>query len=340
MKYKRLGSSGIVVSDICMGTMTFGSSCDEKESFRIMDRAMDAGINFFDTAEIYPVPPKKEWVHETENIVGRWLKGKERSSVIIATKVAGPGHGWFKPPLRNGLTAMDRHNIRVAVEGSLKRLGTDYIDLYQTHWPDHDFGYEETLTALNELVAEGKVRVLGSSNETPWGTMKADATAKELGLINRYETIQNNFSLANRRFEDSLADICTREGLSCLPYSPLAGGVLTGKYNTKELPENARFSAYMRGEGERQRAMASRFLNDGTLETTALLMEFAKEIGSTSTAIATAWSKQFDWVASTIVGANTVEQLEEILEGDELEITPEINAKIDEISKKVPYPMG
>lgn len=339
MKYKRLGRSGIVVSDICMGTMTFGSTCDRPESFRIMDRAVDAGITFFDTAEIYPVPPKKEWMFETEKIVGEWLKTKERSSVIIATKVTGPGHGWFKPPVRNGLTAMDRHNIRVAVEGSLKRLGTDYIDLYQTHWPDHDFGYEETLTALNELVAEGKVRVIGSSNETEWGTMKADATAKELGLLNRYETIQNNFSLANRRFEDALADICTREGISCLPYSPLAGGVLTGKYNQEELPIGARFSAYMKG-GDRQRIMASRFLNDGTLATTADLMKLADEIGTTATAIATAWSKQFDWVASTIVGANTVKQLDEILEGDKLEITPEINARIDAISKQHPYPMG
>ena len=339
MKYKRLGRSGIVVSDICMATMTFGSSCDRPESFRIMDRAVAAGITFFDTAEIYPVPPKKEYMFETEKIVGEWLKTKERSSVIIATKVTGPGHGWFKPPIRNGLTAMDRHNIRVAIEGSLQRLRTDYIDLYQTHWPDHDFGYEETLSALNELVAEGKVRVIGSSNETEWGTMKADATAKELGLLNRYETIQNNFSLANRRFEDALADICTREGISCLPYSPLAGGVLTGKYNIETPPTNARFSGYMSG-GERQRRMASRFLNDGTLATTAELMKLAEEIGSTATAIATAWSKQFDWVASTIVGANTVEQLNEILEGDELKISPEINARIDAISKKIPYPMG
>ncbi|MGB0373061.1 MAG: aldo/keto reductase [Opitutales bacterium] len=339
MNYKRLGSSGIVVSDICMGTMTFGSSCDEAESFRIMDRALDAGITFFDTAELYPIPPQKDWVFETENIVGRWLKTKDRSAVIIATKVAGPGHGWFKPPVRNGLTAMDRHSIRTAIEGSLKRLGTDYIDLYQTHWPDHDFGYEETLTALNELVEAGKVRVIGSSNETPWGAMKADACAKELGLLNRYETIQNNFSLANRRFEDSLADICTREGLSCLPYSPLAGGVLTGKYNTDTPPADARFSRYI-AAGERQRAMASRFLNEGTLATTAELMKLAEEIGSTATAIATAWSKQFDWVASTIVGANTVDQLEQILEGDSLEITPEINSRIDEISKQYPYPMG
>lgn len=340
MKYKRLGRSGIVVSDICMGTMTFGSTCDEKEAFRIMDRACDAGITFFDTAEIYPVPPKKEYMNETENIVGRWLKTKERSSVIIATKVTGPGHGWFKPPVRNGLTAMDRHNIRVAVEGSLKRLGTDYIDLYQTHWPDHDFGYEETLSALNELAAEGKVRVVGSSNETEWGTMKADATAKELGLLYRYETIQNNFSLANRRFEDALADICTREGISCLPYSPLAGGVLTGKYNVDSLPANARFTAYLEKGEARQKKMAQRFVNEKSLATTADLMVLARELGTTSTALATAWSKQFDWVASTIVGANTVQQLEEILEGDTLEITPEINAQIDAITAKYPYPMG
>ena len=340
MNYKRLGRSGIVVSDICMGTMTFGSSCDEDEAFRILDRSLEAGITFFDTAEIYPVPPKAEYVNETERIFGRWLKTKERSQVIIATKVTGPGHGWFKPPVRHGLTALDPVNIRIAIEGSLERLGTDYIALYQTHWPDHDYGYEETLTALNELVSEGLVRVIGSSNETAWGAMKADATAKELGLLSRYETIQNNFSLANRRFEDSLADICTREGLSCLPYSPLAGGVLTGKYNGDTYPDDARFSAYLKQGGERQKKMAHRFVNEKTLGTTADLMELAQEVGTTATALATAWSKQFDWVASTIVGANTVAQLDEILGGDELKITDEINGAIDAISQKYPYPMG
>ncbi|HKK17684.1 MAG TPA: aldo/keto reductase, partial [Opitutales bacterium] len=156
MEHRRLGRSGIVVSEICLGTMTFGSQLDERESFKVMDHAFDHGIDFLDTAEIYPVPPKAEWMNRTEEIVGKWLKTKAREEVILATKVCGPGHGWFMPPVRKGKTAVDRHQIRLAIEGSLQRLGTDYADLYQVHWPDHDFGYEETLTTLTELQEEGK----------------------------------------------------------------------------------------------------------------------------------------------------------------------------------------
>tara|TARA_B110000438_G_scaffold303242_1_gene363872 strand:- start:1775 stop:2485 length:711 start_codon:yes stop_codon:yes gene_type:complete len=165
MQYRRLGSTGIVVSELCMGTMTFGSQNTEKEAFAILDRAFDAGIDFFDTAEIYPVPPKPEWVHTCEEIVGRWLKTKPRDAIYMATKVVGPGHGWFKPPVRHGKTTLDRHSIRTAIEGSLRRLQTDYIDLYQTHWPDADFGYEETMETLTELQQQGLIRVAGSSNE-------------------------------------------------------------------------------------------------------------------------------------------------------------------------------
>jgi aryl-alcohol dehydrogenase-like predicted oxidoreductase len=204
--------------------MTFGSTCDEATAHKIMDRSIDAGIDFFDTAEMYPVPPKAEYVFRTEEIVGRWLKNKPRHSIILATKVAGAGHAWFRPPMRSGMTSLDRHHIRTAVEGSLRRLQTDYIDLYQTHWPDHDAGYEEILEVMTELVHEGKVRIIGSSNETEWGTMKAQAVAEANGST-RYQTIQNNFSINNRRFEDALADICRREKIGLLPYSPLAGGV-------------------------------------------------------------------------------------------------------------------
>lgn len=329
----------MVVSDICMGTMTFGSSCDEAESRRIMDRSMDAGIDFFDTAEIYPVPPDAKWVHRTEEIVGKWLADRPRDSVIIATKVAGPGHGWFKPPLRSGKTALDRHHIRTAIEGSLKRLGTDYIDLYQTHWPDHDFPYEETLMALEELVQEGKVRYIGCSNETSWGLMKSLAASDKHGLI-RYESIQNNFSLLNRRFEDELADVCRREKVSLLPYSPIGGGVLTGKYNAEPIPDNARFSRYAKSAGRRQQRMAHRFLNEKTLDSTAKFSEIAADIGLTSTALAVAWSKQHDFVASTIVGANTVQQLEEILKAADVTLSDETLKRIDEVSQAIMYPMG
>lgn len=319
--------------------MTFGSTCDEAEAHRILDRALDAGIDFFDTAEIYPVPPDISYVHRTEEIVGRWLKNQPRESIILATKVAGAAHAWFTPPVRHGKTALDRHHIRAAIEGSLRRLQTDYIDLYQTHWPDHDFGYEETLEVLHELHEEGLVRVIGSSNETPWGTMKALQVAKDNG-VRRYETIQNNFSIINRRFEDSLADICRREGLSCLPFSPLGGGVLSGKYNASELPEGARFSRYLSMGLERQKQMAERFVNERSLGTTAELIELAREIDLHPVTLALAWSKQHDFVASTIVGANTVEQLEPSLAAADATLPADVLERIDEITRRHPYPLG
>ncbi|MDQ8195448.1 aldo/keto reductase [Coraliomargarita sp. SDUM461004] len=339
MEKRRLGRSGIVVSEICLGTMTFGSQLDERESFAILDAAYEAGIDFFDTAEIYPVPPKAEWVNRTEEIVGKWLKGKDRSSILLATKVVGPGHGWFVPPIRSGKTALDRHHIRAAIEGSLRRLQTDYVDLYQTHWPDHDFGYEETLQTLTELQEEGKVRVVGSSNETEWGTMKANQVAQENGYA-RYQTIQNNFSINNRRFEDALADICRREAISLLPYSPIGGGVLSGKYNEGALPEGARFTEYLKGGGERQRQMAERFVNEKSLATTAELMKLAKQLEIDVVTLAVAWSKQHDFVASTIIGANSVDQLKPSLAAAGYRLSDEVMQQIDAISAKYPYPMG
>lgn len=338
MKKRRIGKSGMVVSEICMGTMTFGSSSDEKEAFRILDKAYDAGIDFFDTAEVYPVPPDIKYVHETEKIVGKWMKTKPRDSILIASKVAGPGHGWFTPPIRNGKTAVDRHNIMQAIEGSLIRLGTDYIDLYQVHWPDHDFSYGETLSALTELVDEGKIRVSGCSNETSFGLMKSLWVADTDGL-SRYESIQNNFSILNRRFEDELAQVCRKEQVSLLPYSPLAGGVLSGKYNVKDVPKTARFSQYLT-IGDRQKKMANRFLNEYTLAATAELIKIADEFGMGIVPMSVAWSKQHDFVASTIIGANTVEQLEESLKATDLVLSPEILTKINEVSQKIKYPMG
>ncbi|MCC5834982.1 MAG: aldo/keto reductase [Opitutales bacterium] len=339
MDKRRLGSSGIVVTDLCMGTMTFGSSNTEAEGFAILDRAYDAGIDFYDTAELYPVPPKKEWVFRTEEIVGKWLKTKDRDSIILASKVAGAAHGWFAPPIRGDKAALDRHHIRKAIEGSLKRLQTDYIDLYQTHWPDHDFGYEETLTALTELQEEGLIRVFGSSNETPWGTMKSLQVSKELEL-GRYETIQNNFSIVNRRFEDSLADICRREKVSCLPYSPLGGGVCTGKYNDGNVPDNARFSEYLKQGGERQQKMAHRFVNERSLGTVAELRELAKDLSVSLPALCLAWCRQHDFVASVIFGATSLEQLEEDLPGGELKLSAETLERIDQITDKYRYPLG
>jgi aryl-alcohol dehydrogenase-like predicted oxidoreductase len=338
MKKRRLGKSGMVVSEIGMGTMTFGSSADEPTSFKIMDKAYDSGIDFYDTAEVYPVPPDIKYVNKTEEIVGKWLKTKHRDSIILATKVCGPGHGWFSPPVRSGKTALDRHNIVQAVDGSLKRLGTDYIDLYQTHWPDPDMNYEETLYALSELVSSGKVRYVGCSNEAPWGLMKS-LWASEKNRLVRYESIQNNFSMLNRRFEDSLAEICRKENISLLPYSPIAGGVLSGKYNSEKPPENARFSKYVK-LGERQKKMSNRFLNELTLKATAEFQKIAKEINVSVATMSVAWSKQHDFVASTLIGANTVEQLDELLKAKDLKLNDETLSKINEVSKQIPYPMG
>lgn len=243
MEKRRLGESGIVVSEICLGTMTFGTQADKKESFRIMDAAVQAGVDFFDTAEVYPVPPTAELAGLTEKWIGEWMKDRPRESLILASKIAGPAHGWFNPPIRHGKAAMDRLHIRKAIEGSLTRLRTDYLDLYQVHWPDHGMRAADTLGALDELVREGKVRAIGVSNETSYGLMKSLATSEARGLA-RFDTIQNNFSLNNRRFEDELAQCCRHENVSLLPYSPLAGGVLSGKYNTG-IPDGARFSEYL-----------------------------------------------------------------------------------------------
>ncbi len=338
MNRNRLGRSGIVVSDICMGTMTFGTMADEKAAFEIMDKAFDAGIDFFDTAEMYPVPPDPSYVGLTEEIVGRWMKTKPRDALIIATKVAGPSHGWIRAAVREGMTALDRHNIVRAVEASLQKLQTDYIDLYQTHWPDHGTPYEEIMAALDELVESGKVRILGCSNETTWGLTKS-LMVSEMNGFARYETIQNNFSLNNRRFEDELAQACRQEEVSLIPYSPLAGGVLSGKYQDGALPKGARFTNYTEA-GDRQQAMVQRFLNERSLASTQAFMEIASDEGMSVVTLATAWSKQHDFVASTIVGATTADQMDDILAAADVTISPEALKRIDAISKQYLYPMG
>ncbi len=320
-----------------MGTMTFGSQCDEPLSKRIMDCAFEAGIDFFDAAEIYPVPPDEKTVGITEEYVGRWMKTKPRESIILATKITGAGHGWFMPPVRFGKTCLDRRQIMNAVEGSLRRLETDYIDLYQTHWPDHGMPYEETLDAFDSLIRQGKIRVIGCSNETSWGLMKSLWAAEKFKLP-RYNTIQNNFSLINRRCESELAQVCRKEGVSLLPYSPLGGGVLSAKYHTP-YPENARFTGYLKGDGERQRKMAQRFVNPRTVEVADRVAAIARDINVTPSTLALAWSKQHDFVASTIVGATTVEQLQECLKAADLVLDLETLQRIDRIDFDIPNAM-
>ena len=328
----------MVVSPICMGTMTFGNQADEAMSHRILDKSFEAGITFYDTAENYPVPPMEVWAGRTEEIFGRWLKTKKREQIVLATKVCGPSHGWLRGSQRSGMTALDRHNIVRAIEESLKRLGTDYVDLYQTHWPDHGARYEEVMAAMDDLVREGKVRIIGCSNETSWGLMKSLAASENEGLA-RYETIQNNFSLNNRRFEDELAQVCRQEGVSLIPYSPLAGGVLTGKYQGGAQPDGARFSNYLK-LGGRQGAMATRFVNDKSVAATGRWMAMAAELGMSVTTFATAWSMAHDFVASTIVGVTHEDQLPDIFAAGDVTLSPETMKAVNAVSKEILYPMG
>lgn len=338
MEQRRLGRSAITVSNLGCGTMTFGTRNTEAEAFAILDRAFEAGIDFYDTAEVYPVPADRQHVHRTEEILGRWIKTKPRDAIILATKVVGPAAAWFKAPVREGKGALDRHHITRALEASLRRLQTDYIDLYQTHWPDHDAGYEEALAVLTELRDEGLIRVIGCSNENAWGVMKADATSAAAGLA-RYETIQNNYSILNRRFEDELAEICRREQISLLPYSPLAGGVCTGKYLDGNFPADTRFTTY-RDAGPRQQQMVQRFINEKSLATVAALQALADEAGHPLAAMCLAWSQQNDFVAASLFGATSVAQLEEILPAHELKLSDEVMTRIDEITRTHLYPLG
>jgi len=340
MKRNRLGRTGLVVSEICMGTMTFGSMADESESHKILDRAFDAGVNFLDIAEVYPVPPDARYAGRSEEICGKWMSGRPRDALIIATKVAGPIGGWFQGPVRHGNTALDRHNIEAAVDGSLRRLGTDYIDLYQTHWPDVDFPIDDTMEALDRVVEAGKVRYVGCSNQSAYGLTRALWGADRLASV-RYETIQNNYSIVNRRFEDALAEVCRKEQVSCLPYSPLAGGVLSGKYQGGVWPEGARFTAY-RKDPARGATMAKRFVNEGTLGSVERFTEIAKELDMSVATFATAWSLLPDFVGASIIGATKTEQLDDTLAAPEAKakLTPEILARVDEISREIKYPMG
>ncbi|MEW6269590.1 MAG: aldo/keto reductase [Thermodesulfobacteriota bacterium] len=338
MKRRRLGRSGLQVSEICLGTMTFGSMADEATSRRILDHAVEHGVDFLDVAEVYPVPPAAESAGVSEEIVGRWLAGRPRDSVLIATKIAGPAGGWFPAVVRHGHTALDRHSITRALDASLRRLGTDYVDLYQTHWPDPDLPIEETLEGLARAIDAGKVRAVGCSNETAYGLVKSLWTA-DVRALPRFDTIQNNFSLLNRRFEDALAEVCRREQVSLLPYSPIAGGVLSGKYLDGARPPGARF-AYYAEHSPRTRAMARRFVNERTLEATRRFAAIAREAGLSPVTLAVAWSLAHDFVGATIIGATDPVQLPDALAGADVVLSDDVRTACDAVSREILYPMG
>ena len=318
--------------------MTFGTMADEAASLAILDKAFDAGINFIDVAEIYPVPPDPSYSGASERICGKWLSNRSRDSVIVATKVAGPTGGWFQGPVRSGNTGLDRHNIQTAVEASLQRLQIDYIDLYQTHWPDPEVPIDDTLEALDRLVERGLVRAVGCSNESAYGLMKSLWVADRSATA-RYETIQNNFSLLNRRFEDELTTVCRREGVSLLPYSPIGAGVLSGKYQGGAWPEGARLTVY-RDHSARTQTMTKRFVNERTLEAVDRFAAVANDCSLSPVAFAVAWTLTHDFVASTLIGATSPEQLDDSLAGADAVIPSEALTACDRISREIRYPLG
>jgi len=338
MKRRRLGRTGLVVSEICLGTMTFGNQADEATSHAILERAYDAGVDFFDIAEVYPVPPDRKYAGRSEEIVGAWMTDKPRDAIFIATKVAGPGGGWFMAPVRANKGSLDRHHVTRAVEDSLRRLKTDYIDLYQTHWPDRGVPIDATLEALTRLIEAGKIRYAGCSNETAYGLTKSLWVSETQGLA-RCETIQNNFSLLNRRFEDELAEVCRREQVSLLPYSPIAGGVLSGKYLDGARPAGARFTLYNEGN-PRSKAMFQRFVNPRTLESTSRFIAIAQEAGMAVATLATAWTLTHDFVGATIIGATTPGQLTETLAAADVSLAADVLKACHHVTKEILYPMG
>ena len=344
MRYRSLGRTGVQVSALCLGTMTFGEQNTSAEAHAQLDRALDAGINFIDTAEMYPVPPRGETQGVTEEYIGAWLASRRcRDRVILATKVAGRGD-WL-PYLRDGKNRLDRRNILTAVEASLRRLRTDVIDLYQVHWPDRktnyfgDLGYrhveedspvpiEETLEVLVDLVHDGKIRHFGVSNETPWGLMRYVASADAKGLP-RPVSIQNPYNLLNRSFEIGLAEIAHREDCGLLAYSPLGFGVLSGKYLDGQRPEGARLTLFER---------FTRYSNPEGKAATAAYVALARRHGLNPAQMALTWVASRPFVTSSIIGATTLDQLEDDLGCMDLQLEPSLLAEIDAIHTARPNP--
>lgn len=347
MKVNTLGRTDLKVSSICLGTMTWGEQNTEAEAWEQMDYATEKGINFFDTAELYPVPRNRETQGLTEEYIGTWMAERgNRDDLVIASKVCGLSQmDWFRE--KGEPTRLNRQQITYAVEQSLNRLKTDYIDLYQLHWPDRPLnlfnesrGYshietedaialEETLEVLRDLVAQGKIRYVGQSNETAWGMMKCLHTA-ETGNLPRVETIQNAYNLLNRLFEQGLAEVCMREDVALLAYSPLAGGSLSGKYLGGALPAGSRQQLFPQFVG-RYRTSG---LEDAIKKYCALAEQF--DISPVSLALKFVESRPF--VGSTIIGATTMAQLSEDIAAFDLEWTEELESAIEKIHLENPDP--
>ncbi|MCB1774788.1 MAG: NADP(H)-dependent aldo-keto reductase [Gammaproteobacteria bacterium] len=345
MRYHQLSNTDVQVSELCLGTMTFGEQNTEQEGFDQLDMAVDHGINFIDTAEMYPVPPRAETMGRTETIIGNWLaRRKRRDDVIIATKVAGPGRDWLKY-IRGGANRLDRDNIRQAVSASLQRLQTDVIDVYQLHWPDREtncfgkLGYVhpeddasvpllETLQVLAELVDEGKIRHVGVSNETPWGVMRLVQMSAEHGLP-RPVSIQNPYNLLNRTFEIGLAEIAHRESVGLLAYSPMAFGVLSGKYLAGQRPPGSRLVRFP-GYDRYSNVQAQKASHD--------YVTLARDYGIDPAQMALAYVNSRPFVTSNIIGATSTSQLRSNLKSVDLALGAELLGEIEEIHRRHPNP--
>ena len=343
MNYKKLGNTDLDVSTICLGTMTWGEQNSEREGFEQMDFALSQGVNFWDTAEIYSIPPKEKTFGRTEEIIGNWFnKNNKRKDVILASKVCGP----MREYVRGGGNQFGKKNISEALEGSLKRLKTDYIDLYQLHWPERNtnfFGklgyehdddgswtkFEDILENLQKFIEQGKIRHIGLSNETPWGLFKFLEISKNKNLP-RVLSIQNPYNLLNRTYEVGLAEMSVREKAGLLAYSPLACGYLSGKYRNNQMPKNSRI--------ERDGDFWTRYKKPNSNKAIDAYYEIAKKYKLDLAQMSIKFLEIQSFVTSVIIGATTMEQLKTNIESVNIILTDEIIHEINEIQKYYPNP--
>ena len=343
MKFRKLGTTDIDVSLICLGTMTWGTQNTEKDAFEQMDYAVSQGINFFDTAEIYSVPPTSDSYGKTEVMIGNWFeKRKNRDKIILASKVAGPGCDW----IRDGGNNFDEKKIGEAIDGSLKRLKTDYIDLYQLHWPERStnfFGrrdylfnnkegnwnsFESILEALEKYIKRGKIRHIGMSNETPYGLSRYLEISKNKGAP-RMMSVQNPYNLVNRTYEIGMSEISIREKCGLLVYYPLAAGGLSGKYRNGKMPKDSRMALFKGWE---------RHLNPLAMKAYDEYFKLAKDLNLTMVQLAQSFVNSRPFVTSNIIGATTMDQLKENVESINIEFTDEMMERVNEIHNNNPNP--
>lgn len=343
MKYKKLGTTDLDVSLICLGTMTWGTQNSEEDAFKQMDYSVSKGINFFDTAELYSVPPTAESYGKTEKMIGNWFeKRKNRKKIILASKIAGPRCDW----IRGGKNSYNEKNLGEAIDGSLKRLKTDYIDLYQLHWPERStncFGlrefnineeekewnsFESILQALEKYIKIGKIRYIGISNETPYGLSKYLELSKSKNLP-RIMSIQNPYSLVNRTYEIGMSEISIRDKCGLLVYYPLAAGALSGKYRDGQMPKNSRMALFKGWE---------RMINPLAMKAYDEYYKLAKDNNMTMVQLAQSFVNSRPFVTSNIIGATTMEQLKENIDAIDIELSDEIMNKINLIHNNNPNP--